>query len=576
MDWWCPERFDAPSVFARLLDRRKGGRFALGLPVRHGTETGYLPGTNVLGSTFTTSDTKVTMTSFMPHVQMDPDHGAPGRLVHLLETHQGTVDVTLVFEPKPDYARSACRLSEGREPGAMLAEPTGDRGQALGLSTTVDLRGKGEDGVARSTVRLEEGDRHAFVLDHDPMGEPDLVGDPLGYADTALEDTKEHWRGWLDRSTYEGAYREEVHRSLLTLKLLQHAPSGAFVAAPTTSLPERPGGDRNWDYRFAWLRDGYHIVMALESAGYRKEAERYRAWLARILRRDAPDDVKMLYRVDGGRDVAELALDHLEGYRRSSPVRVGNEAAKQHQLDTLGEIIVCLHRAPEVFDADDAHETWKATRRLVDWIAENWEKPDSGLWELRGDLHDYVYGKAMAWVGLDHGIQIAERYGFQAPLEEWRRERERVRSFLLEEGYDEAYESFTQTTDRSDADASNLLLPLLGILEADDERMRGTVDRVLEDLVIHGLCHRYMVDDRLRGTEGAFLVASFWLTEMLAAQGRREEAVRAFEHAASTAGPLGLLSEEADPISRELLGNHPQALSHLGLVLAAMRLEETS
>lgn len=580
VDWWCPARFDEPSVFARLLDLRVGGRFVTSLPVRHRTEVAYLEDTNVLCSRFTTSDARVEAITFMPHVQAEGDHGAPGRLVRLLRCERGSVDVSVALAPAFDYARTPPRFEQVGED--LLAHPAhGDGRETLRLASTVELE-RADDAEAasggartraRATLRLEEGDEHAFVLDHANPSPIHAVPDPHRVAEEALEATIAFWRDWLGECTYEGPYREGFTRSLLTLKLLQHAPTGAFVAAPTTSLPERPGGGRNWDYRFAWVRDGYHIVMALESAGYEREAARFKDWLAGILRRDAPDDIQMLYRVDGDREVAETELGHLEGYRRSSPVRIGNEAAGQHQLDTFGEATACLHRAPAVFEGEEGQATWEAICSLVDWVAEHWDEPDSGLWELRGDLHHYVYGKVMAWIALDHGIKIAEDQGFEAPTERWREERERVRSFVLEEGYDEQLGSFTQTTGRADIDASNLLLPLLGFLDPDDERIAGTVERTREDLLSHGLCHRYIVDDRLRGNEGAFLVASYWLADVLAAQGCLEEAREPFERAKRCAGPLGLLAEEADPISSELAGNHPQGLSHLGLVLAALRLE---
>lgn len=581
VDWWCPSRFDHTSVFARLLDRRLGGRFATRLPVRHRTEVGYREATNVLVSRFTTSDARVEATTFMPHVQADGDHGAPGRLVRHLACERGSVDVSVVFAPAFDYARSPPRFEEVG--GDLVARPAhGDAEQRLRLASTVDLEradsaeaaSGGVRTIARATGRLEEGDEHAFVIDYGNPSPMTRIGDPLAEAREALEATVDHWQGWAARCTYEGAYEDELRRSLLALKLLQHVPTGSFVAAPTTSLPERPGGARNWDYRFAWIRDGYHIVMALEAAGYEREAARFKQWLAAILRRDAPDDVQMLYRVDGDREVAEIELDHLEGYRGSSPVRVGNEAAGQHQLDTFGEATACLHRAPSVFEDDRADETWDALRALVDWIADHWEDPDSGLWELRGDLNHYVYGKVMAWVALDHGVEIAEDHGFEAPLDRWREQREAVREFVLDRGFDEEIGSFTQTTERADADASNLLLPLLGFLDHGDERVEGTVERMRRDLLSHGLCHRYIVDDRLRGNEGAFLVASFWMADVLAAQGRETEAREVFERAAGCAGPLGLLAEEADPVSSQMAGNHPQGLSHLGLVLAALRLDE--
>lgn len=379
VDWWCPSRFDGPSVFARILDRDVGGRFVTRPPVRHRTEVSYEADTNVLCSRFTTAEATVEARTFMPHVQAEDATGAPGRLVRLLRCERGTVDVSIAWAPAFDYARKPPRFERDDEDALVAAPAHGEARDRLRLASTVDLAladeaaaaGGGKRTAARATVRLQSGDEHAFVLDHARGRALSAVDDPLASAREALEATRTFWRGWVERCRYEGRYREAVVRSLLTLKQLQYAPTGAFVAAPTTSLPERPGGGRNWDYRFAWIRDGYHIVMALESAGYDREARRFKEWLADVLRRDASEGIQMLYRVDGGREVGEEELEHLEGYRRSEPVRVGNEAAGQHQLDTFGEAVACLHRAPGIFEDERGQARWTAVRELVDWVAEH-------------------------------------------------------------------------------------------------------------------------------------------------------------------------------------------------------------
>ena len=558
-------------MFARILDLDRGGHFTIAPPVRHARTFAYLDGTNVLRTRFRTSDADVHLTTFMPHIEGSVDASSgPRRIVRLLACDRGEIDVTIELVPGFDYGRRPAEARTTRN-GVELWPVTGGR-DGLALASTVPL--EAGPGRVETTFRARPGERHAFVLDWRTLDEPAPAVDARALAPRLLDEEISFWNRWLSRCAYHGPYRAEVERSALALKLMQHAPTGAFVAAPTTSLPESLGGFRNWDYRFAWLRDGVFIVMAFETLGYKDEARRFKEWLAAILRRDAPDDIQMLYQVDGARELEEIRLDHLEGYRRSSPVRVGNAAAEQHQLDTYGEVMMCFHRAKHVFEGEHRDENWRAIRSLVEWVREHWERGDSGLWEMRGRHRHYVYSKMMAWFALDHGLKIAAENDLDAPFAAWDRAMDAVRDRLMTSGWSEDFGSFVQSEERADADASNLLLPILGFIDYGDPRMRATVSRIVEDLGQHGLLQRYVVDDGLDGSEGAFLVGSFWLAENLAAVGDVAGARAAIDAALDTAGPLGLLAEEADPVSREPLGNYPQALSHLGLILAAVAVRD--
>ena len=570
VDWWCPQRFDAPSVFAFLLDAERGGSFRLEPPVRHARRPEYLDDTAIHRTTFVTEALRARLTTFMPHVRAGHPSADRRRLVRLLEGEWGEADFTLDLRPRFDYARRPPRI-EACE-GGVLARPHGNDDEALRLAATVPIQVDGERAVA--TFRLRQGERHAFLLDHVKASRPPRVDDPVVEARAALEREIAYWREWSGRCTYMGPQRDLVVRSLVTLKLLQYAPTGAIVASPTTSLPESPGGARNWDYRFAWLRDGVFTVMALETSGYEEEASDFKRWLIGILRRDAPDRLQMLYHVDGGTELPEYVLDHLDGYRGARPVRVGNAAVEQHQLDTYGEIMMCLHRAGELYEGEDARANWEATRRLVDAVCARWREEDSGIWEMRGRHRDYVYSKAMAGLAVARGLRIAEDHGFDAPVDRWRKTLEEIRHWVREEGFSGERGSFVQALPRKDLDASNVLFPILGFLEPGDRRTVATLERVADDLGQRGLVHRYLVDDLLPGSEGAFLAASFWVAQGFAQLGQARRAREFFDAAAAVAGHLGLLPEEADPLTREPLGNYPQGLSHLALVNAAYALAE--
>ena len=569
IDWWCPQRFDAPSACARLLDDDIGGYYALAPPSAHRREFGYVDGTNVLRALFVTTRGRFCVTTCMPHAEAD--HGTPrgARIVQLVEGLEGAPDVTVELAPRFDYAREAPRAAES-DAGSVVFR--GAR-EAMRLSASLDLRAPTTP-TAGHTFQLAKGERHAFVLEHvDAPRAPPPVHDALAFADVTLARELSWWREWIGRCTYEGAYAAAVHRSMLGLKLLQYEPAGSFVAAATMGLPEIPGGADNWDYRHAWLRDGSFIVMAFETRGYANEATRFRRWLSEVVKRDAPDRIQMLYRVDGERDLVEETLDHFHGWRGARPVRLGNAAAEQHQLDTYGEVMMCYHRAPRLM-AEQGEFLWPALEALVDAVCDRWQERDSGIWELRGEKRHYTYSKAMGWLAIQRGLDVAQTNGFDAPRERWQGVADEIRTYIERECWSERAGSYTRAAGDLVPDSAVLLFPLFGYQPPRDARMRVTLDWVERHLAGHSFVNRHLREEDL-GTEGAFLAAGFWLAHDLAHLGRVEEARRYVDAALRVGGPLGLLPEEADVVSGEGLGNHPQALSHLSLVLAAYAINES-
>ncbi|MDQ3901256.1 MAG: glycoside hydrolase family 15 protein, partial [Actinomycetota bacterium] len=393
-----------------------------------------------------------------------------------------------------------------------------------------------------------------------------------------LERTLDCWRQWSDRCDYSGPYRAQVLRSALALKLLTYEPTGAVVAAPTTSLPESVGGVRNWAYRYTWLRDSALILYALMTVGYEQEAADFLGWLGRTVGRDPTAQPQIMYTVDGEREIPEIELTHLEGYRSSKPVRIGNAAATQKQLDIYGEVMRAaqVHHWPGprrgVSGGGPSSEVWALLRRFVDQAAEHWREPDQGIWEIRGGPRHFLYSKLMCWSALDSGIRQARAYDLDAPLAQWTRTHRAIRRAILEDGFNREKQAFTQSFGSTDMDATSLLIPWVGFLPATDPRMQSTIDVVRRDLVRDGLVHRYCTADGLPGGEGTFALCSFWLVNALALSGRTGEARELFEHVLGYANDLGLLSEEIEPSNADLLGNFPQGFTHLGLIGAAVTL----
>ena len=577
IDWCCCPHFDSPAVFCRLLDAAKGGSFRVGPAGRHATSRLYVGATNVLATTFTTDNGRVRLTDFMPVVPSPGDRrgediGSSHRIHRLVEGLAGTVELEVEFHPTFDFARATTKIAPFR--GGAVAQAGRER---LTLAGPVSLV-QDADGGCRGTLRVSAGDRAWITMVYDD-GAADSTPATITVhqAEEDLARTLAYWERWSAACTYNGPYHHLVRRSALTLKLLTFEPTGALVAAPTTSLPEAIGGVRNWDYRYTWLRDSALILYALQTIGYHDEADDFFRWLeARCIR--CRGDLQIMYTIDGGSHLPERTLGHLEGYRRSHPVRVGNAAAGQLQLDVYGEVLDAAHLHAEAIRRPLSPETWAMLRYFADQAGSRWREPDQGIWEVRGGPRHFLYSKLLCWVALDRALKLAKRAEFSGDLARWRRTREEIGRAILEQGYDSDLGAFTQALGESALDASALAIPLVGFLPPTDPRVVSTVERIRERLTSDGLVHRYHpedTDDGVAGGEATFTLCSFWLADNLALGGRIDEARTLFERVVGYANDVGLLSEELDPVSGELLGNFPQGFSHLALIRTALNIAKT-
>lgn len=558
IDWLCVPRFDSPSVFAAILDAEKGGHFELRPLGYRSSSQRYLTDTNVLVTRFQGPRGAVEVTDFMPCWERDGGIEALPEIHRRVTCLRGSCEMVVDFMPRLDYGRQVGRWCLASREVVVEGE-----GQRLSLRSPDRVLAN----VRRAATRfaLREGETAVAVLS---WGISDAETPP----DEVLERTIRFWRNWARRMTYSGPHRDLVARSALTLKLLTYSPSGAIVAAPTTSLPEAIGGGRNWDYRYTWLRDATLTLDALYGLGYDEEAERFVDWIAAVAAREPAADLRVMYRVDGSSDLEETTLDHLEGYRGSRPVRVGNGAATQRQLDVFGEALHCLHFCRTHPYARD-RGAWEVFAALADRVASEWWNPDSGIWEMRSAPRQFVHSKAMCWVALDRAYRAGCELGLQAHCERWQVTADEIRAEVLRRGYDEEVGAFVQAFGEPEPDASVLLLPLVGFVDAADPRMVSTVRWLRRTLERSGLLQRYrQIDDGVGGPEGAFAACSFWLVRCLARMGERGEAGRLFERLLTYASPLGLYAEEIDPATGELLGNFPQAFTHIGLISAALDL----
>lgn len=568
IDWCCLPRFDSGSCFGRLLDRERGGFCAVG--VRGASEPGsssYLQDTLILQTVLHGPQGTVRVLDFFAM----REHGAlaPRReLVRLVECERGSAEVQVEVAPRFDYG--AVRPWLRRAAGDAFTAIGGDDG--LMVWSDGELSSDGE--ALRASGKVHAGERLrvliCFVRPH--LLEREQISTLDGSeVDSRLGETIGWWRSWRKRLRHDGLDHEAVVRSAFTLKALTYAPTGAIVAAPTASLPETLGGQRNWDYRYSWIRDSTLTAHALAELGCEREARRFRHFIVRSSAGHA-EDLQILFGIGGERRISEAELD-LEGYRGSRPVRVGNGAVGQLQLDALGEILNLGWRWHLRGHSPDDDE-WRFFSELVDTAVERWSEPDQGIWEWRGEPRHFVHSKACCWAAVDRGLRLAEECARRAPTRRWERAREEIRDAIQKRGYDSERGVFVQCFDEPALDAALLLLPVIGFVEFDDERMVRTTDAIADELDAQGLLYRYREDDDLEGREGAFLACSFWLAECYARQGRLPMAREAFDRAMAVASPLGLFSEQADPESGELLGNFPQTLTHLSHVAAAVALAE--
>jgi GH15 family glucan-1,4-alpha-glucosidase len=563
IDWTCFPRFDSAACFAALIGRPEHGRWLLA-PRRHVQRhmRRYRADTLVLEHVMETADGVVRAIDFMP-----PRGDAPD-IIRIVEGLSGEVEMRSELVVRFDFGRIVPWVQRVDETTRIaIAGP-----DALCFRTPIEHRGENLTTVADFIVR--EGERVPFVLTWYPSHEdiPEAVD-----AEQALDDTEDWWHEWCETCDHAGVYHDEIHQSLMVLKALTYAPTGGIVAAPTTSLPEVIGGPRNWDYRFCWLRDATLTILAMLNAGYRGEAEEWRQWLLRAVAGD-PADLQIMYGIAGERRLDERELEWLPGYESSQPVRVGNAASEQLQLDVYGEVLDALYQTRK-HGARPDDNIWSLCKMLLTWLEDGWRKPDAGIWEVRGPQRHFTHSKVMAWVAFDRGIRAIEELDREGPLEKWRAIRDEIHAEVLDRSWNEKLQAFAQSYDSDDLDASVLLMPAFGFLPATDPRFVSTVDAIRRDLTEGGLVLRYRpradgAVDGLAAREGVFLPCSFWLADALAMMGRVDEARELFERLLDLRNDVGLLSEEYDVVHGRQLGNFPQAFTHLAIVNTAYILNE--
>lgn len=570
LDWLCLPRFDAPSVFGALLDRHRGGSFTVRPAGPFTSARRYVDDTNVLETTFTTERGRIRMLDLMPVASEDdkrhalaPEH----EVLRVIEGVEGEVEVEVVCDPRPWYGTVVPRLSDRGSMGYCYEYGA----EALVLRSEIPLAVSGRQPGARGHARVRPGERRylSLAFTHGEVAVLPLFGK---IAEGKIAQTIRWWQAWASRCRYAGPYRAAVIRSALTLKLLTYAPSGAVVAAPTTSLPEKVGGVRNWDYRYCWLRDASLTLQALMDLGYVEEAEAFLAWILHSTRLTWPE-LQVLYDVHGESRLRERELPHLEGYAGSRPVRIGNDAENQLQLDTYGEVVDAAFEFVRRGGRLD-RTTGRMLVGLARTVCRRWREPDEGIWEVRGGRRHHTYSKAMCWVALDRLLKLHETGHLRAPTAQCAAEREAIRTEIEARGYNRQLESYVSVLDGDQVDASLLLLSRYGYVAPTAPRMVSTCARLHQRLGRNGLLYRYLDDDGLPPGEGAFGICSFWSVECRARQGMVADAVADFEHLLSLANDVGLFAEEIDPETGALLGNVPQAFTHVGLIDAALTLAD--
>jgi GH15 family glucan-1,4-alpha-glucosidase len=566
IDWMCLPTFDSPSVFASILDDEKGGHFALH-PVEYArSQQLYLPDTNVLLTRYFSPEGMAETLDFMPILSQP---GERHRLVRNVRVIKGRMDFRVECVPAFDYARRPHSVSVG-ESGAVFSSEE----SCLGLSTGVRVE-EWAEGAVGARFTLGAGERATFVLAHLDRGEgPEEILSHVGFEEL-LHVTLRYWRRWLSNSTYQGRWREMVHRSALALKLMVYDPTGALIASPTMGLPERIGGGRNWDYRYTWLRDAALALYALIYIGFEDEARNFMGWLGERIQEDDDGLLQPLYGIDGRVDIAESELTHLSGYRNSTPVRLGNGAQTQRQLDLYGAVLDAAYLYNK-YGAPLDYDLWQNLRKILNWLSDNWRDPDEGIWEVRGGRRQFVSSKLLSWVALERAIRIARQRGLPAGDGHWRAERDAIYEEIMEMGWNEERNSFVQYYGSDALDASLLMMPLVKFVGPTDPRWVATLDRIQQELAYDTLVDRYQTEraapDGLEGGEGSFSLCSFWLVECLTQAGRLDEARLALEKMFSYSNHLGLYAEQIGH-SGEALGNFPQAFTHLALISAAVHLD---
>jgi GH15 family glucan-1,4-alpha-glucosidase len=572
IDWCCLPHFDSPSTFAAILDDEKGGYFKISAVAIERCKQLYLPDTNVLVTRFFTADGIAELIDFMSIEGRSLVYAPPNyhQIIRRVSTVAGHVRFRLECFPALNYARDKHEIHFFPQ-GVTFVSPSA----SVGLVSPVPLTIQGAGVVAEFS--LPRGNTATFFLRQADQGSEANVLIPEKEGEAAFRESVDFWKLWMSQSRYTGRWREMVHRSALVLKLLTYAPSGAIVAAPTTSLPEEIGGVRNWDYRFCWMRDASFTLYALMRLGFHQEAGHFMDWLEERCRKLNPDgSLQPMYSVDGHSQLTEISLSHLKGYKNSKPVRIGNGAYRQSQLDIYGALLDSVYLYNK-YGAPISYDLWRNIERLLDYVCNNWRGPDEGIWEIRGEPRYFVYSKLMCWVALDRGLRLANKRSFPADQERWLKNRDEIYSEIMEQGWNQSRNSFVQYYGSDRMDASLLLMPLVFFVSPSDPRMIRTLERIQDRLAMDSLVHRYSLSDDnpvdgISGREGAFSICSFWLAEALTRAGRIEEARLMFEKMLGYANHVGLYAEEIGHCG-EALGNFPQAFTHLGLISAAFNLD---
>lgn len=580
IDWLCVPHFDSPSVFAGILDENRGGQFRISPRVAQAhSKQFYWPETNVLITRFLCADGVVELADFMVIADeaKRPDHHL---LIRIVTGLSGEVPMQVDCQPAFNY---------GREPHEVVVTPHGacfhSSTQSLGVATETQLHQ--ENTAVTSDFILAEGQKAIFVLQPIQRGQGCGLPFSAEQASQFFAETVDYWQRWLAGCSYTGRWREMVHRSALVLKLLTFEPTGAIVAAPTCSLPEVLGGGRNWDYRYVWIRDAAFTVYALMRIGFRDEATRFMQWIADRCREANPDgSLRLMYGIDGREDTPEEILQHLKGYQGSGPVRIGNAAHEQLQTDIYGELMDSVYLYNK-YGTPISYDLWQSLQKSLDWVCDNWHRPDHGIWEFRTAPEHFVYSKVMSWVALDRGLRLAEKRSFPADRKRWRETRDTIYKEIHEKGWDAERDAFVQAYGRKSLDAANLIMPLVFFASPTDPRMLGTIDAIRASvqqggLTVGGLVYRYNTQngaDGLDGEEGTFNICSFWLIEALTRAGRTDpsrldDARLMFERMMSHSNHLGLFAEQIGPCG-EALGNFPQAFTHIALISAAYNLNRS-
>jgi GH15 family glucan-1,4-alpha-glucosidase len=572
IDWCCLPRFDSPSVFGAILDDEKGGYFKISAVAPARCKQLYIPDTNVLITRFFGDEGIAELTDFMPIEGRSLRHSPPRyhQIIRRVSTVAGNVRIRVECFPAFNYARDRHEIHSFPQ-GKSFVSASASVGLVSPVSLTIDGTG------VWAEFSLPRGKSVTFFLRQADQGSDANLLIPEKTGEAAFLETVDFWKLWVSQCRYTGRWREMVQRSALVLKLLTYAPTGAIVAAPTTSLPEEVGGVRNWDYRYCWMRDASFTLYALMRLGFNEEAGHFMSWLEERCRELKPDDsLQPMYSIAGNHMLTEEALTHLKGYRNSKPVRIGNAAYRQFQLDIYGELLDSVYLYNK-YGAPISYDLWCNLERLLDYVCDNWRRPDEGIWEIRSEPRHFVYSKLMCWVALDRGVRLANKRSFPANYERWLKNRDEIYLEIMERGWNKNLRTFVQDYGSDQLDASLLLMPLVFFVSPSDPRMIQTMERIQGGLAMDSLVHRYSIPgdnavDGIAGGEGAFSVCSFWLVEALTRAGRVEEARLMFEKMLGYANHVGLYAEEIGHCG-EALGNFPQALTHLGLISAAFNLD---